>query len=39
VTAPDFMGAWGNNFRLNAISSPNELYIKEVRVKKLAPPQ
>jgi polysaccharide biosynthesis protein PslG len=39
VTAPDFMGAWGYNFRLNAISSPNELYIKEVRVKKLAPPQ
>jgi hypothetical protein len=39
VTAPNFMGAWGYNFRLNAISSPNELYIKEVRVKKLAPLQ
>ena len=39
VTAPNFMGAWGYNFRLNAISSPNELYIKEVRVKKLAPSQ
>jgi polysaccharide biosynthesis protein PslG len=39
VTAANFMGAWGYNFRLNAISSPTELYIKEVRVKKLAPAQ
>jgi hypothetical protein len=35
VAAANFVGAWGYNFRLNAISSPNELYIKEVRVKKL----
>jgi polysaccharide biosynthesis protein PslG len=37
VTAANFVGAWGYNFRFNAISSPNELYIREVRVKKLAP--
>jgi hypothetical protein len=35
VAAANFVGAWGYNFRLNAISSPNEIYIKEVRVKKL----
>lgn len=31
----NFAGAWGWNFRLNAIASPNELLIREVRVKKL----
>jgi hypothetical protein len=31
----NFVGQWGWNFRLNAISSPNEFLIKEVRVKKL----
>lgn len=39
VTDANFVGAWGYNFRLNAISSPNEFYIKEVRVKRLAPGQ
>ena len=34
VTDANFMGGWGWNFRLNAIASPNEFYIKEVRVKK-----
>ena len=37
VADANFVGAWGYNFRLDAISSPNELYIKEVRLKKLAP--
>lgn len=36
VADANFVGAWGYNFRLNAISSPNAFYIKEVRVKKLA---
>jgi polysaccharide biosynthesis protein PslG len=36
VADANFVGAWGYNFRLNAISSPNEFYIKEVRMKKLA---
>jgi hypothetical protein len=31
----NFVGQWGWNFRLNAIASPNEFLIKEVRVKKL----
>jgi hypothetical protein len=35
VKDADFVGAWAWNFGLNAISSPNEFYIKEVRVKKL----
>jgi polysaccharide biosynthesis protein PslG len=39
VTDANFVGAWGYNFRLNAISSPNEFYIKEVRVKRLVPRQ
>jgi polysaccharide biosynthesis protein PslG len=39
VTAANFVGAWGYNFRLNALSSPNELYIKEVRVRKPAASQ
>lgn len=29
-----FAGAWGWNFRLNGISSPNEFLIKEVRVRR-----
>ena len=36
LTDANFVGGWGWNFRLNAISSPNEFYIKEVRVKKSA---
>lgn len=36
VSDANFAGAWGWNFRLNAVSSPNEFFIKEVRVKKLA---
>jgi len=34
VQDANFVGAWGWNFRLNAISSPNEFLIKEVRVKR-----
>jgi hypothetical protein len=30
----NFVGAWGWNFRINAISSPNEFLIKEIRLKK-----
>lgn len=29
-----FAGAWGWSFRINAISSPNEFLIKEVRIRK-----
>jgi hypothetical protein len=35
VSDANFVGAWGWNFRLNAISSPNEFLIKEIRVRKL----
>jgi plastocyanin len=38
VTDANFVGGWGWNFRLDAIASPNEFYIKEVRVKKSASP-
>jgi hypothetical protein len=34
VDDANFVAAWGWNFRLNAISSPNEFLIKEVRVTK-----
>jgi hypothetical protein len=30
----NFIGAWGWHFRLNAISSPNDFLIKEIRVRK-----
>jgi len=30
----NFVGQWGFNFRINSIGSPNEFYVKEVRVKK-----
>ncbi|WOH68042.1 glycosyl hydrolase [Bradyrhizobium sp. BWA-3-5] len=30
-----FAGAWGWSFRINAISSPNEFLIKEVRIRKI----
>jgi len=30
----NFMGTWGWHFRLNAISSPNDFLIKEIRVRK-----
>ncbi|MCI0465579.1 MAG: glycosyl hydrolase [Beijerinckiaceae bacterium] len=39
VSDASFAGAWGYNFRLNAASSPNELYVKEVRVRKPAATQ
>jgi hypothetical protein len=32
----NFVGQWGWNFRFDAVSSPNEFMIKEVRVKKTA---
>jgi hypothetical protein len=35
VSDADFVGAWGWAFRLNAISSPNEFLIREIRVRKL----
>jgi polysaccharide biosynthesis protein PslG len=34
VSDANFVGGWGWNFRLNAISSPNEFLIKEIRVRK-----
>jgi len=34
VTDANFVSAWGWNFRVNAISSPNEFLIREIRVKK-----
>jgi hypothetical protein len=34
VSDANFVGAWGWNFRLNAISSPNEFLIKEIKVRK-----
>jgi hypothetical protein len=33
ITDASFVGQWGWNFRLNAISSPSDFLIKEVRVK------
>ena len=33
LTDASFVGQWGWNFRINAISSPNDFMIKEVRVK------
>jgi polysaccharide biosynthesis protein PslG len=35
VTDANFVGGWGWHFRLNAISSPNEFLIREIRVNKL----
>lgn len=35
IPEANFVGAWGWSFRLNAISSPNEFQIKEVRVRKV----
>jgi hypothetical protein len=34
VSDANFVGGWGWNFRLNAISSPNEFLVKEIRVRK-----
>lgn len=34
VRDASFAGAWGWNFRLNAISSPGEFLVKEVRVRR-----
>jgi len=34
ITDANFVGAWGWNFRLNGISSPNDFLIKEVRVRR-----
>jgi hypothetical protein len=34
VQDANFVGAWGWHFRLNAISSPNDFLIKEIRVRK-----
>jgi hypothetical protein len=38
ITDANFVGQWGWNFRFDAISSPNEFLIKEVRVTKNVPP-
>jgi polysaccharide biosynthesis protein PslG len=34
VQDANFVGAWGWSFRLNAIASPNEFLVKEIRVKR-----
>jgi len=34
VSDANFVGGWGWNFRLNAISSPNDFLVREIRVKK-----
>jgi hypothetical protein len=34
INDANFVGQWGWNFRLNAISSPNEFLIKEVSIKR-----
>jgi hypothetical protein len=34
VENANFVGTWGWQFRLNAISSPNEFLVKEIRVRK-----
>ena len=34
VRDASFVGQWGWNFRFDAVSSPNEFLIKEVRVSK-----
>jgi polysaccharide biosynthesis protein PslG len=39
VADANFAGAWGWNFRLNGISSPNDFLIKEVRVENISSPQ
>jgi len=36
ITDANFVGQWGWNFRLDASGSPNEYFIKEVRVRKSA---
>ena len=38
IADANFVGQWGWNFRLSAISSPNEFLIREVRVKKIGLP-
>jgi len=38
VSDANFVGQWGWNFRFDAISSPNEFLVKEVRVKRSNPP-
>ena len=35
VEDANFVGAWGWNFRTDAVSSPNEFHVKEVRVKRV----
>jgi polysaccharide biosynthesis protein PslG len=39
VSDANFVGQWGWNFRFDAVSSPNEFLIKEVRVTKAGPPK
>jgi hypothetical protein len=39
VTDANFVGQWGWNFRFEATGSPNEFYVKQVRVDKVAGPQ
>jgi polysaccharide biosynthesis protein PslG len=38
ISDASFVGQWGYNFRFDAISSPNEFLLKEVRVSKRAIP-
>ena len=37
LTDANFVGQWGWNFRFDAISSPNEFLVKEVRVTRTGP--
>jgi Glycosyl hydrolase catalytic core len=37
VADANFVGAWGWNFRLNGISSPNDFFVKKVRVENVQP--
>jgi hypothetical protein len=34
ISDADFLSRWGWNFRLEAISSPNDFLVKEVRVSR-----
>lgn len=35
VDDANFVGAWGWNFRTDSVSSPSEIHVKEVRVKRI----
>lgn len=39
VSDSNFVGQWDWNFRINALNSPGEFWIKEVRVRKIGAPR